>query len=102
MSELRHYITQDEGLTRLTLEGEIDIANARALRVLLLQTLLQSESLSLDLTAVASMDSSGIATLIEARAKAKAIGKTFRVVAVSERVRLALKLLCIEQMLMGA
>lgn len=101
MTELRHVITHDEDGTRLCLEGEIDFANARDLRALLVQTLQQVESLLVDLTAVASMDSSGIGTLIEARAKALAIGKSFRVVAVSERVRLALKLLCIEQMLMG-
>lgn len=102
MSELLHVITQDEGTTLLAIKGEIDISNARTMRALLLQTLEQADSLSLDLTAVASMDSSGIATLIEARAKAKASGKSFRVTAVSERVHLALKLLCIEQMLMGA
>lgn len=101
MAELRHVITQGEGGTLLAVEGEIDISNARAMRALLLQTLEQGECLLLDLAAVASMDSSGIATLIEARAKAKASGKIFRVAAVSERVRLALKLLCIEQMLMG-
>lgn len=102
MSELRHVITEGDGATLLAVEGEIDISNARAMRVLLLQTLERAESLALDLGAVASMDSSGIATLIEARAKAKASGKSFRITAVSDRVRLALKLLCIEQMLMGA
>ena len=94
-------MTEGDGTILLTVEGEIDISNARAMRALLLQTLDRTASLALDLSAVASMDSSGIATLIEARTKAKAGGKSFRVAEVSERVRLALKLLCIDKMLMG-
>lgn len=101
MAELPHTITQRDGTTLLAVEGEIDVSNARAMRTLLLQTLAQVESLAVDLGGVVSMDSSGIATLIEARAEAKASGKSFRVAAASERVRLAFKLLCIEQMLMG-
>ena len=101
MAELRHAASRCENHVMLTVEGEIDISNARAMRALLLQTLEQAEQLTLDLRAVASMDSSGIATLIEARAKARECGKSFQVTGVSERVRMALKLLCIEQTLMG-
>lgn len=100
MSELRHTLAREDGHSRLALEGEIDISNTRALRALLGQALQQSGGLRLDLTAVVSMDSSGIATLIEARGNARRDGKAFQVIAVSERVRLALKLLCLEQMLM--
>jgi len=100
LSELRHTLSPEVGHSRLALEGEIDISNTRALRALFSWALQQSEDLRVDLTAVVSMDSSGIATLIEARGNARREGKSFRVIAVSERVRLALKLLCLEQMLM--
>lgn len=101
MSEFRHVLSETEGTALLAVEGEIDVSNARALRALLLETLGRAQSLGVDLTAVASMDSSGVATLIEARASAKASGKSFKVTAVSERVRVALKLLCLDKMLMG-
>lgn len=101
MAELSHVIVHGEGGALLSVEGEIDISNARAMRALLLQTLAETERLALDLRAVTSMDSSGIATLIEARAKAEDSGKMFQVKEVSERVRVALKLLCLDQLLMG-
>lgn len=101
MAELRHAITRRAEGTLLTVEGEIDISNARDMRRLLLQTLENSDRLALDIRDVASMDSSGIAALIETLSKAKASGKFFQVTGVSERVRLALKLLCIENMLVG-
>lgn len=101
MSELLHTLSRECGNSHLSLGGEIDISNTRMLRTLLCQVLQQSEGLWVDLTEVSSMDSSGIATLIEARGNAKRDGKPFRVIAASERVRLALKLLCLEQLLMG-
>lgn len=100
MAELCHAISTGETGTVLKVTGEIDISNARALRSLLLDTLDRSTALVVDLAAVASMDSSGIATLIDARSRARESGKSFHVAAVSERVGLALRLLCIEQMLM--
>jgi anti-sigma B factor antagonist len=99
LAELHHAITEQEGRTLLTVGGEIDMSNARDMRKLLLQTLEHAERLALDLRDVASMDSSGIAALIETLTRATAIGKSFRVTGVNERVRLALKLLCIERLL---
>jgi anti-anti-sigma factor len=85
----------------LAVSGEIDISNARAMRALLLKVLAETHQLKLDLGAVASMDSSGIATIIEARAKALEEGKSLLVTDASDRVRMALRLLCIDKMLMG-
>lgn len=100
MSELLHTLSRESETSRLILEGEVDISNTRVLRTLLCQALQQSDRLWVDLTDVLSMDSSGIATLIEAHGNARRDGKAFRVIAASERVRLALKLLCLEQLLM--
>jgi ABC-type transporter Mla MlaB component len=47
------------------------------------------------------MDSSGIATLVEVRNKAEDQGTAFRVTATSDRVRMALQLLCLDTLLMG-
>lgn len=101
MAELNHTVVDDAGITTLTFTGEVDISNARALRTVLLQTLDRSSRLELDLQAVNSMDSSGIATLVEIRNKAEDLGKEFRVTATSERVQMALKLLCLDTLLMG-
>ncbi len=84
----------------LTIAGEIDMSNARTVRDLLLSTLAASEHLRVDMAAVGSMDSSGIAALIETFNKARASGKDFGITHVSDRVHLALKLLCIEQMIL--
>jgi anti-anti-sigma factor len=101
LAELKHTAIHDAGATTLAFTGEVDISNARALRTVLLQTLDQSSRLELDLQAVNSMDSSGIATLVEVRNKAEDQGKQFRVTATSDRVRMALKLLCLDTLLMG-
>ena len=95
-------MTHGEKSTLLSFEGEIDISNSRAMRTVLLQAVANTQQrLELNLQAVSSMDSSAIATLIEAHAKAEDSGKTFRVTAASERVSMALKLLCLDSLLMG-
>lgn len=101
MAELRHSLTRRTEDTLLTVEGEIDISNARDMRELLFRSLGNSDRLTLDIRKVASMDSSGIAALIETLNRAKTAGKLFEVKGVSDRVRLALKLLCIDHTLLG-
>lgn len=101
MAELHHAIDRGQEGILLTVTGEIDMSNAREMRALLLQTLDGTERLTVDLQGVASMDSSGIAALMEALRRAEADGKSFRVAELSERVRLALRLLRIERLLTG-
>ena len=102
MADLRHTVTHGDKNTLLAFEGEIDIANSRAMRTILLKAVADTKQrLELNLQAVSSMDSSAIATLIEAHAKAEDSGKSFRVTAASERVLMALKLLCLDTLLMG-
>ena len=102
MADLRHTVTHGDESTLLSFEGEIDISNSRAMRTILMQAVASTKQrLDLNLQAVSSMDSSAIATLIEAHAKAEDSGKSFRVTATSERVSMALKLLCLDSLLMG-
>jgi anti-sigma B factor antagonist len=78
--------------TIVDLEGRIDITNSTTLRSSLFQTLQTSPRLALNMTGIRYIDSSGIATLIEALKKARALNRDFRLFGVGRPVHDVLKL----------
>ncbi len=100
MAELHHTASATPQGVTLAFEGEVDIANVQQLRRHLLQALQAHPAVWVDLAAVTSMDSSGIATLLEILERAQGAGKAFGVVALSPRVRAALELLCLDTLLL--
>jgi anti-sigma B factor antagonist len=79
---------QQEGLSLLIIEGEIDLACSPDLRALLHGFAKKKVSaLVLDFTGVSYVDSSGLATLVEYVRLAQPFGGKFGLLNVSDRVR---------------
>jgi len=74
------------------LEGKIDLGNSTALRTTLFDLLAGTKRVALNMTLVRYIDSSGIATLIEALKKARDSQKDFVLFGVPEAVHAVLKL----------
>jgi anti-anti-sigma factor len=64
-----------DGVTRIALAGELDVAVASDFRARLIQVLAESASVILDLRELEFMDSSGIHALEAADARARALSK---------------------------
>jgi anti-anti-sigma factor len=87
-------IDQDNGRAIVHVAGEVDMSNSRKLRETLLD-LIQKRKLKklvIDLAAVPSMDSSGIATLMEGLHEAKKVDGNIILVGVHESLRGVLSL----------
>jgi anti-sigma B factor antagonist len=76
----------------VTLEGEVDLQNSPALRKELLARLAERQDVVVDLSGVAYIDSSGIASLVEAYQTARRQGGGFSLAAVSPAALRVLKL----------
>lgn len=80
--------TQEEGLTIVALDGEIDLACSPELRELLhSHAKARRPALILDFTGVSYVDSSGLATLVEYVRLAQGFNGQFALAGVNERVR---------------
>ena len=77
--ELRHV----DGTAVVSFRGEIDLENSPAAREVLLSCVRTGRHLAVDLSAVEYIDSSGIASLVEAFQEARKRGSRFSLVAVS-------------------
>ena len=71
---MEHQIRKEQGYHIVTLTGDIDLETSPQARQILLGTVEQSEKLLIDMAAVTYIDSSGIATLVEAFQRAKKNG----------------------------
>ena len=85
-------ITESEGRLVLSLEGEIDLEQAGAVRRALLDSLKKGRHILVDLSRVTYIDSSGIASLVEGLQVARKQKVDLALVAVSQRVRRVLEL----------
>lgn len=72
---MEHQVRKEQGYHIVTLTGEIDLETSPQARQILLGTVEQSEKLLIDMASVTYIDSSGIATLVEAFQRAKKDGK---------------------------
>jgi len=67
----------EKGITIVDVAGQIDLGNSPALRKTLMESLKESKSLAINLSAVKYIDSSGIATLLEVLKEARNSEKRF-------------------------
>ena len=63
---LEHHVREEQGHHIVTLTGEIDLESSPQVRQILLDLVKKRENLIVDMASVAYIDSSGIATLVEA------------------------------------
>lgn len=85
-------ITQDANRSTVVLTGEIDLERSPAARKTLLEAVKRGKPVSVDLSGVSYMDSSGIASLIEAYQKAQAAKLEFTLERVGASVAKVLSL----------
>ncbi len=76
-------IREESGKLVVTLEGEIDLDRAPEVRQLLLDCTERGRDVLVDLSAISYIDSSGIASLVEALQSAGRLGIALGLVAVS-------------------
>lgn len=81
-----------EGRTLIRLRGEVDLSWSQQVRTAVLDALGDSKRVGVVLSEVSYIDSSGIAALVEGFQSARASGRGFALVAVSDAVRAVLEL----------
>jgi len=85
-------ITDQGGLKILAVSGEVDLSTSPKMRDALLGCILGGASVVVDLSQVAYIDSSGVASLVEAFQNAKSRGQGFILANVGETPLRVLKL----------
>lgn len=89
---MKHEVTERKGTTIVALKGEIDLDNSPAARKLLLENIDGASHVLVDLSGVTYIDSSGVASLVEALQTSKKNGIGFALAAASEPTRRVLEL----------
>ncbi len=88
MTQMRHTMRDDAGVTVVSLDGELEVSEAPALRDLLGSLIAGPQSsVLLDLGGVSFIDSSGIGVLVGAHRLAEQAGARFGLAAASTGVR---------------
>lgn len=86
MTEMEHHVHEKQGYHIVILTGEIDLESSPQARKILLDTVDHSAKLLIDMASVTYIDSSGIATLVEAFQRAKKQGKHVAFICLSPAV----------------
>ena len=81
---MKHQIKEDNGALVVALEGDVDLKTSPDARKILLDAVTRNLPMVVDLSGVLYIDSSGVASLIEAFQKARKSGHKFVLAAVSE------------------
>jgi anti-sigma B factor antagonist len=89
---MKHEISEKQGASVVTFTGEIDLESSPAAREILLKCFTSTRKVIVDLSAVSYIDSSGVASLVEALQAAKKNGSQFSIAAASEPTRRVLEL----------
>jgi anti-sigma B factor antagonist len=89
---MRYRLTDEGGALVIAFEGDIDLECSAEVRVLLLDCVSRERIVVVDMSGVAGIDSSGVATFLEAYQIARKQGGTFVLAAVGEAVTRVLKL----------
>jgi anti-sigma B factor antagonist len=89
---MKHEISEQQGASVVAFTGEVDLESSPAAREILLKCLESTSKVIVDLSKVSYIDSSGVASLVEALQAAKKNGSQFALAAVSEPTRRVLEL----------
>ena len=81
---MKHRIKEETGALIIALEGDVDLKTSPDARKILLDAVGRKLPMVVDLSGVSYIDSSGVASLIEAFQKARKSGQKFVLAAVSE------------------
>ena len=89
---MKHEVTTKGDTAIIALKGEVDLESSPVARELLLSNVAGKKNILVDLSAVSYIDSSGVASLVEALQAAKKNGSRFSLAAASEPTRRVLEL----------
>ncbi len=89
---MKHEIKEKDGTVIVAFEGDIDMQSSPEARKVLLECLKKKTPLLVSLAGVTYIDSSGVASLVEALQTARKTACKFALVAVSDGARRVLKL----------
>jgi anti-sigma B factor antagonist len=89
---MEHSVREEAGALVATFVGEVDLEHSPTARRVLLECVDQGKKVLVDLSAVEYMDSSGIASLVEAFQQSRKKGTEFALVAVNAAPRRVLEL----------
>ncbi len=89
---MEHDVSEEDGLVIVALKGEIDLEYSAAAREILLEAAGKGSGVVVDLSGVTMIDSSGVASLLEAFQSARNHGKGFILASVDESVLRVLRL----------
>ncbi len=93
---MSHAVTEERGRSVVALEGEVDLETSPAVRTLLLEQVGTGRPVLVDMARVSYIDSSGIASLVEAFQLARKQGHEFGLVRVSAAALRVLQLARLE------
>lgn len=96
MSELIRF-EKNGDVCDIFVAGEVDLSNSAELRKTILGALKGANQVTVDLSAVSYIDSSGIAALVEGLQQANSQDKTFSLSTPSQQVRSILELARLDQ-----
>ena len=80
---MQHTQREEQGALVIAFEGDVDLEHSPKAREVLLAGIDQGKNVFVDLSGVTYIDSSGVASLVEAFQRAKGQGSTFALVAVN-------------------
>jgi anti-sigma B factor antagonist len=89
---MRHDIQEKQGACVISFTGEVDLESSPEAREILLKCFGKTGRVLVDLSEVTYIDSSGVASLVEALQASKKAGSRFALAAVSEPTRRVLEL----------
>ncbi len=80
---MEHHVREQGGLQIVAFEGDVDLEHSPAARAVLLAAVERGSGVLVDLSGVGYMDSSGVASLVEAYQESKKRGARFALIAVN-------------------
>ena len=89
---MNHEITEDGNIIVVALEGDVDLSSSPDARKVLLGCVRKGRPVIVDMAGVSYIDSSGVASLVEALQGARKAGSEFALAAVSEAALRVLRL----------
>lgn len=87
-----HSIREDRGVLVVSLAGDVDLESSPRARTVLLDCVNRNRTVLVDMSAIAYIDSSGVASLVEAFQSARKAGVRFALVSVSDAALRVLQL----------
>ncbi|HEC14374.1 MAG TPA: anti-sigma factor antagonist [Rhodospirillales bacterium] len=89
---MRHEIKEQDGVIIVAIEGDVDLQSSPEVRKILLESVARKASVVVDMSGIGYIDSSGVASLVEALQTARKGGTSFSLAALSDGASRVLQL----------